>query len=347
MSSATDAPLAFPHPATPEPGTVIEIAQGVLWVRLALPFALNHVNVYLIEDGAGWAVLDTGVCDAPTKVVWRDLLKGPLRKRPITRVIATHFHPDHIGLAGWLTEMCDAELLMSQTEFFLAQTLLGHPDAIQSPAHRTFFRNRGLSEAATEALLGRGHAYLHMTSGVPPTYRRLIGGETLDIGGRDFEIVTGGGHAPEQVMLLCRGEKLFFSADQVLARISPNISVWAWEPDADPLGAYLASLAALHEAVPDHALVLPGHNLPFIGLQDRVADLSSHHEARCETILAACAKRAMHAADLVPILFTRPLDPQQTGFAFGETLAHINHLRRRGDLDTIADADGTLRYRRC
>jgi glyoxylase-like metal-dependent hydrolase (beta-lactamase superfamily II) len=344
MSSTGHSALDFPHPVAPEPGSLTEIAPGVLWLRLALPFALNHVNVYLIEDGPGWAVFDTGVCDERTKSVWKALLKGKLRKHPVTRVIGSHFHPDHIGLAGFLTERCGAELLMSQTEFFFAQTMLGHPDAIASPVHRAFFRDRGLSDAATEAMIGRGHAYLHMTSGVPPSYRRLVAGETIEIGGRDFEILTGAGHAPEQVMLVCRADGLFLAADQVLAHISPNISVWAWEPDADPLGEYLASLEALHEVVPERALVLPGHNLPFVGVQERVADLSEHHERRCNDIVAACAKRNLTAAEIVPVIFPRALDAQQTGFAFGEVLAHVNYLIRRGDLGVITDGNDIQRY---
>ena len=345
MSSAVHASLLFPHPDPPEPGGLIEVAPGVLWLRLALPFALDHVNVYLIEDGPGWAVFDTGVCDERTQAVWAMLLAGPLHDRPVTRVIATHFHPDHLGLGGWLAARCGVDLWMSQTEYFFAQTLLGRADAIRSPAHRAFFRERGLGEEATEALLGRGHAYLRMTSGVPLSYRRLAAGERLDIGGRHFAVATGGGHSPEQVMLICRDEKLVFSADQVLARISPNISVCPWEPDADPLGAYLASLDSLHDIVPAGALVLPGHHLPFVGLQDRVADLADHHERRCREISDACAERALSAADLVPLLFTRPLDPQQTGFAFGEVLAHVNYLLRRGRLAMHADADRTQRYR--
>ena len=344
MSSIGASSLQFPHPDVPEPGSLTEIAPGVLWLRLALPFALNHVNVYLVEDGTGWAVIDTGVCDERTKTIWKGLLKGALRKHPVTRIIGTHFHPDHIGLAGFLSERCGVELLMSQTEFFFAQTMLGHPDAIRSPSHLAFFRARGLSEDATDAMIGRGHAYLNMTSGILPSYRRLTAGDTLDIGGRRFEVVTGPGHSPEQVMLVCRDERLFFSADQVLARISPNISVWAWEPDADPLGGYLASLEALHEAVPDRALVLPGHNLPFVGLHERVADLSDHHAHRCDEMIAACAKRALSAAELVPMIFPRALDPQQIGFAFGEVLAHANYLLRRGDLLAMRGGDHSLSY---
>jgi glyoxylase-like metal-dependent hydrolase (beta-lactamase superfamily II) len=344
MSSTTDAVLHFPRATAPDPGTLTEIAPGVLWLRIALPFALNHVNVYLIEDGAGWALVDTGVNDDRTRTMWTTLLKGRVLKKKITRVIGTHFHPDHIGLAGWIVERCGVELSMSQTEFFFAQTLLGHADALHSPVQQEFFRQRGLDAASTEALTGRGHAYLQLTSPLQPTYRRLVAGDTLRIGGRSFEILTGAGHAPEQVMLLCRADRIFLSADQVLAGISPNISVWPWEKEADPLGAYLASLEHLHEVVPDRALVLGGHNLPFVGLHDRVADLANHHERRCAEIVAACRTSPMTAAELVPVIFRRKLDAQQTGFAFGEVVAHVNYLRRLGELAMVADRDGTQRY---
>ena len=339
MSIATTSPLVFPHAEPPAPGEIVEIAPGVLWFRLALPFALDHVNVYLIDDGDGWAVLDTGLGDAATVAAWEAALAGKLRGRPLTRLIGTHFHPDHVGLAGWLTERFDLELLMSRTEYLFTVMLRGNLDAIESPAHLAFFRRHGLDEPAIEALVGRGHSYLRMTTGMPSTYRRLVAGETIDIGGRQFDVLTGGGHAPEQVMLLCRDEGLFFPADQVLARITPNISVWAWEPAADPLGDYMSSLASLPLQVPSGVLVLPAHNLPFRGAHVRLRELTAHHEERCARIAAACATTALSAAEIVPVLFRRPLDAHQTGFAFGEVLAHINYMLSRGEL-VIADETG-------
>ena len=243
--------LTFPYPAPPEPGRPTEIAPGILWLRLALPYRLDHVNVYLIEDGAGWAVLDTGLDDATTRAAWETLLAGPLRGRPLTRVLVTHYHPDHIGLAGWLCERFGLPLLMSQTEYLVSLSIHLEPGALNAEPYRSFYRSHGLDSETTERLLTSGHRYLRMISGLPRTFRRLIAGELLRIGGRTFEVLSGGGHAPEQVMLFCPADNLLLCADQVLARISPNISVQAMDPEGDPLGIYLRSLASLKRDMPE------------------------------------------------------------------------------------------------
>jgi glyoxylase-like metal-dependent hydrolase (beta-lactamase superfamily II) len=342
---APAATLVFPRPTPPAPGEITEIAPGILWLRLALPFQLDHVNIYLIEDGDGWLVLDTGIADLRTRTAWQEVLASRLRGRKLTRLVVTHFHPDHVGLAGWMTGELGLDLAMSQVDYLVAQNLRHNPDALDSPAHRAFYLRHGLSEEVTAAVSGRGHSYLKMTTGLPPSYYRLVAGETLRIGGRDFEILTGGGHAPEQVMLLCRAEGIFLPADQVLARISPNIGVWPWEPLADPLGAYLRSLDALREQVPEEVLVLPAHNLPFYGLHQRIGELQHHHALRCNEIVAACAEAPRSTAEILPVLFHRPLDAHQTGFAFAEVLAHVNHLLRQGRVSMEAGANGIMRVR--
>ncbi|MGI4955284.1 MAG: MBL fold metallo-hydrolase [Janthinobacterium lividum] len=329
----TPATLRFPFAAPPEPGAVTEVAPGILWARLALPFRLDHVNIYLVEDGPGYAVIDTGIGDDPSHAAWAALLDGPLRHRPITRVIVTHFHSDHVGMAGWLCEQFRVPLLMSQTEYLTSLTLHLDPDALASEPYRGFYLAQGLDPDTTDKLLGLGQRYLRMVTGLPRTFRRLIAGEVLRIGARDFAVLTGGGHAPEQVMLFCEAEDMLLCADQVLARISPNIGVQAMDPEGDPLGIYLRSLAALKRRLPSETLALPGHNLPFIGLHGRIDELTAHHEGRCDAIVAACRSVACSAADLVPVVFRRPIDdPHQMGFAFGEVLAHVNLLRRQGRL---------------
>jgi glyoxylase-like metal-dependent hydrolase (beta-lactamase superfamily II) len=333
LDSASPSPIRFPHAEPPEPGSAVEIAPGVLWFRLALPYALDHVNVFLLEDGAGWVVVDTGVDDPRTRAAWTRLLDEVLAGAPVTRVIATHFHPDHMGLAGWLAQRgAGAPLAMSRTEYLFAaymRATSGSPDRAHA---RNFYRRGGLDDAAIESLLGRGHAYLGHTSPLPPAFDRLRAGDTLAIGGRRFEVLSGGGHAPEMLMLHAREERLFLAADQVLARISPNISVWPNEPAADPLGEYVASLRSIAETVPDDVLVLAAHNLPFFGLHARIAELLAHHADRCDVIEQACDSAPRSIAELIPMLFRRPLDPQQMGFAFGEVLAHVNHMLGAGRL---------------
>ena len=327
------APLLFPHPEPPATGTPVAVADGIEWVRLPLPFRLDHVNVFLIEDEGGVAVVDTGIGDETTRALWDALLDGPLRRRRITRIIATHFHPDHVGMAGWLAERTGSPLLMSQAEYLTCLTIQLDPEAANAGPYRDFYLAHGLDPAVADELLTNGHRYLRMITGLPRTFRRLIAGEALHIGRRGFDVLSGGGHSPEQIMLHCPADGLLLAADQVLARISPNISVQANDPEGDPLGIYLRSLAALKDAIPAGTLVLPGHNLPFIGLHARVDELASHHALRCDAIAAACRDRRLSAAELVPVVFGRVIsDPHQMGFAFSEALAHANLLLRQGRL---------------
>jgi glyoxylase-like metal-dependent hydrolase (beta-lactamase superfamily II) len=333
--------------SAPAPGEMIELAEGVLWLRLPLPYRLDHVNVFLIEDNGGWAVLDTGLCDEPTQEIWASVLESRLGKKPLTRLVVTHFHPDHVGLAGWLTERFEIPLYMSQTEYLFCEHTRMPPSALTKAAARTFYERRGLDHEATMLVMGRGHEYLHHTTSLPPVYRRLRAGGAIEIGGRALRVLTGAGHAPEMVMLLCRADGLFFAADQVLGRISPNVSVWPLEPEADPLGDYLESLQALRGEVPEDVLVLAAHDVPFRGLHSRLGELAAHHRARCEIIAEACGIAPRTVAELVRVVFHRPLDAHQTGFAFGEVLAHTNYMVRRGELREEQGPDGVLRVRAC
>jgi glyoxylase-like metal-dependent hydrolase (beta-lactamase superfamily II) len=337
--------LHFPQAEPPPMGQPVEVAEGILWLRLALPFALDHVNLYLIEDRGGWAVFDTGISDAPSQAAWEQVLAGPLGGKPITRLIVSHYHPDHVGLAGWLDHRFDMPLYMSQTEYLMSRFLQMDRSADVEQSNAEFYRRSGLGPAAIEQVLTRGHSYLKRTTGLRPSFNRLSDGDRIELGGRDWQVLTGGGHAPEQVMLLCKADRLFLAADQVLARISPNVSVVPIEPEANPLGLYLASLAQIRDEVADDVLVLPCHNLPFQGLHARIEQLETHHLQRCDMI-ASAAVRPITCADVVPIIFRRPLvDPHQLSFAVGEALAHLNYMLRLGVLSAEPDADGTLRYR--
>jgi len=325
--------LLLPFPEPPAPGELREVAEGVLWLRAPLPFRLDHVNLYLIEDGPGFALLDAGIDDAPTRALWERLFAGPLKGKPLTRVIASHCHPDHIGLAGWLCARFGVELETPQTEYLDALRYRLDPGALAAEPYRNFYLSHGLSAEGTDLLLNRGLHYLRMVSELPRTFRRLMAGEAIRIGGRQFEVLTGAGHSAEQAMLHCREGGFVLCADQVLARISPNISVETIDPNGDPLGAYLRSLASLKQDLPPETLALPGHNLPFFGLNERIDELTQHHQSRLEAILKAVGDGEASAFQLVPAVFGRPIDdPHQMSFAFGETLAHVNYLLRRGAL---------------
>jgi glyoxylase-like metal-dependent hydrolase (beta-lactamase superfamily II) len=337
--------LVFPHLQPPEPGKLIQVAPGVQWLRLPLPYRLDHVNVYLIEDEDGWTVLDTGLGTDACRAAWDAVLSGPMAGQRLTSMIVTHYHPDHVGLAGWLAERFVLPLSMPRPEYLYSLALQYAPGDLGADMHRPFYHRHGLSPQVTEAVLSRGHEYLRRTTGVPTSYHRLRHGDSRRIGTRAFQVITGGGHALEQAMLYRPEERLFFAADQVIARISPNVSVHAMEPDLDALGIYLGSLSGLRDSVAHDVLVLPGHGLPFYGLHERIGDLMEHHEQRCAVIAEACRPQPLSVADIVPCVFQRELDEHQTGFAFGEVLAHVNHMLGRDQLVLETGRDGIDRYR--
>jgi glyoxylase-like metal-dependent hydrolase (beta-lactamase superfamily II) len=338
--------LRYPWDSHPGADQVVEITSGVLWIRLKLPFRLNHVNIYLLADGDGWAMVDTGFGNDATIAAWEALFEGPLAGKAITRVIVTHAHPDHVGQAGWIVERFRCPFYMSQIEYLQGVYHQNRRTEERVVNSRQFFRRHGMDEEITAQLLGRGQDYLKKTVPLPAAYRRLSHGSDIVIGARTFRVITGAGHSPDQVMLYCAADKLFLSADQVLSKISPNVSVWAHEPEENALGAYLASLKAISDSLPDDVLVLPGHGVPFYGVKTRIRQLSDHHEERCEMIAVACREVAMTSAELVPVIFHKHvLDAHQTGFAAGELIAHVNYMLVHDRLTVVRKPDGVLRFR--
>jgi glyoxylase-like metal-dependent hydrolase (beta-lactamase superfamily II) len=337
-------PLQFPVAAPPRPGETLAIAPGVWWLRMPLPFALDHINLWLLEDGPGWTIIDTGYARADTKGLWERIFAEQLGGPPVIRVIVTHYHPDHIGLADWLTRRWQVPLWITEKEWLYARMMSQGADDF-GPLRHSFAHRAGLDEAASKIFGQRENSYRRGVPSVPASFQRLRDGVTIDIGGREWQIIVGEGHAPELACLYCAEIAVLIAGDQVLPKISPNISVQAHEPDDDPLARYLLSLAKLRDAVPAETLVLPSHNLPFFGLHARIASLAAHHRARCDEASAACVapKTAMQ---LVPLLFRRPLDRHQMGFALGEALAHLHYLMHQGALDRVLGTDGVYRFAR-
>src|SRR6202008_1803753 len=310
-----------------------------------LPFRLNHVNIYLLADGDGWAMIDSGFGNAESIAAWATLFEGPLKHVKITRLVVTPSHPDHDGLAGWVVERFGCPLEMSQVEYLQSVYHQNRGTEERRNAQRLFFRRHGMDESLTEQLLGRGSDYRKRVSVLPPSYRRISHGDEVTIGSRRFKVITGGGHALDQVMLYCADDKLFLSADQVLSKISPNVSVWAVEPDQNSLGEYLFSLASLTTTLPYDVMVLPGHGAPFYVPKTRIKQRAAHHEERCRLIADACRETPQTSKELVPVVFHKyPLDVHQMGFASGELIAHVNYMLVEGRL-TAEEADGVLRFR--
>jgi glyoxylase-like metal-dependent hydrolase (beta-lactamase superfamily II) len=340
-----DGTLEFPLASPPSPGETIAIAPGIWWLRMPLPFALDHINLWLLEDGPQWTIVDCGYTSDEAKAAWEKIFAERLGDRRVTRIIATHYHPDHMGLAHWLVERWQAPLWTSDKEWLCAQ-LFSREDGPDLTAIRTgFAREAGLEAAASEVFALRHRHYRRGVPAVPLTYHRIGDGTAIEIGGRRWQVAVGEGHAPEHACLYCAEARVLIAGDQILPKISPNISVQAHEPDGDPLARYLASLAKLGRMIASDTLVLPSHNLPFYGIAQRISELGAHHRARCAEVLAACT-RPMSAAELIPVLFRRRLDAHQTGFALGEALAHLHYLMAKGEIERALGPDGVARFRR-
>jgi glyoxylase-like metal-dependent hydrolase (beta-lactamase superfamily II) len=336
--------LTHPWPEPPEGGASIEVAPGIRWIRMPLPFALNHINLWLLEDEHGLTVVDTGVGLAPTRELWDKLFAGELAGQPVTRVLVTHFHPDHMGNADWLAQRFGVELWCPQGEWLMAQLAwqgMGGNDVERRLNH---YRRHGVAEAAVEAFRGRGNHYRQLVPTVVPQFRAVREGDALTIGGRRWHAFTVLGHAPEHACLFCPEANVLISGDQVLPKITTNVSVWPDQPRGNPLKLYLDSLARFRP-LPEDSLVLPSHGLPFHGLHRRLDYLRHHHDARLgETIGALAEPRT--ASELVPVLFRRQLDTHQLGFAIGETLAHLHYLEAEGQTTRLVGADGVHRFRK-
>ncbi|MGC2409554.1 MAG: MBL fold metallo-hydrolase [Methyloceanibacter sp.] len=340
-----DGSLYFPVATPPSPGEVIRVAPGVLWLRMPLPFALNHINLWLLDDGPTWTAVDTGFALPETRAAWQRIFAAELGGRRIGRVIVTHFHPDHIGLAGWLTEHWQAPLWITEKEWLHARMLSREGSDDSARLRHDFAHRAGLDDEAATNFAERQGGYRRGVPTVPPSYHRIGEGTAIEIGGREWRVIIGEGHAPEHACLYCADEGVLIAGDQILPRISPNISVQAHEPDGDPLARYLSSLDKLRRALPPDILVLPSHNLPFRGVHQRIDELAAHHHARCAEVITACA-RPHSAAELMPILFKRRLDRHQTGFALGEALAHLHYLVGEGEVERATGDDRVDRFLR-
>ena len=356
----------------PPIGTAMDVAPGVKWLRMGLPFALDHINLWLLRDRQdgpdgpreGWAIVDCGITDAATRAAWEQVFATALEGLPVLRVIVTHMHPDHIGLAHWLTERWKCPLWISATDWNAARMATQSTIGFGGEAAARHFAAHGLTDPdSLDKVRQRANHYGGMVPEVPLRFHRLLDGRTLRIGDRDWRCLAGYGHAPEHIALYSESGAgpVLISGDMVLPRISTNVSVIDIEPEGDPLSLYLESIEKLR-ALRAETLVLPSHGRPFggiepspctegvapapgsQGLHTRIDQLQAHHAERFAEVLAACARAPTSAAELLPVLFRRKLDLHQTTFAMGEAIAHLHALWFQGQLRRTQDADGVLRF---
>jgi len=332
------APLEYPwNTEVPDFGSLIEVASGIFWTRLPLPWALDHINVYIIDDGDGWTIIDTGIDGAQTQKCWQLIAETICAEKPIKRVICTHFHHDHAGSAGWLCDLHGAPLWMSETEYLYAKTVSLEKEPESYGSMVSFLIKAGLQVDDPEK--AKIMAVDMMSGGIgpiPQSYIRLMDGSEFEMGGRTWRVITGRGHSPEHACLECLDEPILISGDQVIAEISSIVGVYGDQPLANPLALWLESLDRLRAAHPD-ALVLPSHKRPFKGLHRRLQDLTDDHSSKLQKIAGFCGGDQKTALQIIKPLFGRTLQPFDLILALSETVAHIHLLVELGVLSRIEE----------
>ncbi|MEQ1774913.1 MAG: MBL fold metallo-hydrolase [Burkholderiales bacterium] len=334
--------LSYPISEPPAPGTIAAVAPGVYWLRMPLPFVLNHINLWLLEDGDGWTIVDCGFATDEARGCWEQIVAQHLGGKPVTRVIVTHFHPDHIGLCDWLCDKHQLTPWMTKAEFLQAHLVHNRLGGIEPERQRELMMRHGLDAGRMKWIEARDNLYPRGVPTLPHAHRRMRDNQTIVIGANHWRVVVGHGHSPEHASLVCEKLGVFIAGDMLLPRISTNVSVWPAEPEADPVGEFLDSLTR-YAALDANTLVLPSHGLPFHGLHARVETLREHHHSRLERLTEACVT-PQSAADVLPVLFDRKFDDHHLLFAMGEAIAHLNHLMHRGILRRITDGNGGYQF---
>jgi glyoxylase-like metal-dependent hydrolase (beta-lactamase superfamily II) len=338
--------LRYPWDTPPARGEAIEVAPGVLWMRLPLPMKLDHVNIYALDDGDSWTVIDTGFDTGLTRMIWAELLAGPLGGKPVGRVVVTHHHPDHVGLAGWFQADHGAELITTRTAWLFARMLTLDSQDVPPPETLAFWRSAGMDPAIlAQRAAEKPFNYADIVAPMPLGFTRIKQGDVIAMGGRDWDVHIGNGHAPEHATFWSRDDNLVLSGDQILSSISPNIGVYATEPDADPLEGWLEACERFVPLAQADQLVLGGHKLPFTGLPVRLRQLIDNHHGALRRLLEFL-EDPHPAAACFPTLFKRRIGSGEYGLALVEAIAHVNHLYLTGQVTRVRGDDDAWLYQR-
>ena len=332
--------MYYPDIMLPEPGTWTEIAQGILWLRMPLPFELDHINLYLIKDTDGWIVIDSGIGTDKTKALWETIFDS--LDEPIVGVLITHLHPDHVGLAGWITERFKAPLYMSQTEYFTARAFTGAKNTESRWRDEEYFRRAGLVDEKISSLVGGNKGYSNVVAPIPVSYKRLKQDDVLTFNGHSWRVMIGRGHSPEHVCLYCEDLNILIAGDHILPQITPNIGVYSTEPEGNTLQDYLTTLLPFAQ-LPDKTLVLPAHKRPFVGVAERVNQLIEHHQHHLMALIEAC-DTPKSVVELLPVMFKRELSGRNILFALAECISHVNYLYFDNKMTRHLNNDGVYLY---
>lgn len=331
--------ICYEYSFQPEIGAAVDILPGLKWVRLPLPFMLGHINVWLLRDGDGWAIVDTGIYSGVTRKAWENIIGSELENAPLTRVLVTHLHPDHVGCAGWLCETYDVELYMPRDEYLLCRILVSDTGLPAPKEGRRFYRAAGFAEEQMSRYIEMFGGFGKVVAQLPQSYHRLHEDQLVKIGQQEWQVITGHGHSPEHACLYNPQQNVLISGDQVLPTISPNVSVYPTEPAANPLEGWFDSLHRMKTLLPADVLVLPSHGEPFRGIMGRLDALIEEHEVGLEKLRKYCRK-PQRAVDVFPALFKSKITDSNLMMATGEAIAHLNYLLYAGEVGINTDEAG-------
>ncbi|TRD20727.1 MBL fold metallo-hydrolase [Palleronia caenipelagi] len=333
--------ISYPWDSPPEFGVPVQVAEGIEWVRIPLPMKLDHVNCYLLDGPDGVTLIDTGLNTRKTRDIWSNVLGD----RQVQKVLITHHHPDHVGLAGWFQTEFGAELLSSRTSWLMTRMLQLDEQPLPVPETLAFWRAAGMdAEIYAERLTERPLNYCDAVWPLPLGYRRVVDGSVLELGSRRWRVRFGAGHAPDHITLWEEGGDLVIGGDQILASISPNLGVYPTEPEADPVGDWIMACEKLLLPAEDRHLVLPGHKLPFTGLPFRLRQLIDNHHSALERLHGALAE-PLTAGQCFGVLYGRRIGKGEYGLALVEALGHCLHLMHEGRATREITEDGLWLFR--
>lgn len=336
--------ICYPFRKHPEPGKVLEVAEGIWWLSTPLPFRLRAINAFLVEEKEGWTIVDCGYGSRDARSQWESVWRDRMKDKPVTRIVVTHFHPDHMGNAGWFQEKWGVRPHMSETEWTFANLAAKGVHTGDFATRCAFYRKHGLPKEMIEKFLTEVTPYPLGVPSVPDSYSVLRDGDVICVNGRKWIVMIGYGHSPEHVCLYCDELGVMIAGDQILPDITPNVSAWHFEPDANPLEGFIRTMKRFRTALRRDTLVLPAHRRPFTGVHERFDELEYHHQRRLSEIMAATGPAGITSGDLIPLLFSGELDGHQISFGMHEALAHLNFLMYQGRLVRRTDVDGFVRY---
>ncbi len=346
MHAKVETEIKYLFEAPPEPGARRELLPGVTWVRVPLPFVLNHVNCWLLDDethDGAMTLIDTGADKPETRALWDEVLNSLPSGKKVVRLIGTHGHPDHIGLAGWIVDKLGVPLHMTLAEWLAPQVWREEGANPMRPATRAFFLSHGLSEEVVTTMDKAREQAPFRNYPLPANFLRMRDGDSITFGGRQWEVLVNGGHADEHASFYCKKDGILIAGDQILSRISPVVGVFPSQPLSDPLTDYLASLVRLRK-LPDDTIVLPSHGLPFRGLHTRIDQLALHHKARLQTLWELMEAPTRGIA-LAHGLFPKAMAAKgQTVMAMAETLAHAHYLVSTQRAKRLVADDGGVTF---